>query len=685
MTNLTKISLLLLAMFFMASDLLNADSPTFPDPNNRTITGHHRDGLLERLTAQRDLASVGLSPNGKYLTGLIAEGEEQRAYIWRADNPVLPKEVLSADGEVVPIGWNRLPFTRSDIRWLAWVGDNRLVISVDDEGLMLVDAETGSLTPLVSDPLVQQSMDDSTLPVFLISAMPDDPTRMLVQWEDPETRDFPAVYEIDIDKGTAVKVQNALSPIIRWWATDDGIIKAGEGYRARKHDLYLKGGVDWERAQTRDVFKDADFSIMSLTADGAGLVIVTEGGSDVKALWHYDIKARDYTYQIAANDRFDIAGAVFDPIDHTVAAATYTDLVSEQEIVSDSFQARLQDAEDRIGLNPNDLSARLWLGAASADGKKVIYQVRSEKHPFKYYLYDAGNDTYTAINPDGAYDDFHRTTSAWIKLPKKRGEMQMVLSVPKNTKGRINLTGKGVLLIHGGPVRRSSQRYNRFLNWLTAHGYAVLQPNFRGSDGYGAHWRRSGYQEWGADMQDDIETAAEWFVKEGYVDPDKLCAVGGSYGGYAALLGVVKDDDLFQCAVSLNGVTSIPHLVTYLSSRRFSLLTVPRIRGGLSNRTLRRRSPLYLARKLKRPTLLLHATNDANVPFEHGQLMASVLKQYDKDYGFIVLAGAEHQLKHPRFRKTYYESALQFLEKHIGDKRPLPFDKPMQADTDDEG
>jgi dipeptidyl aminopeptidase/acylaminoacyl peptidase len=303
---------------------------------------------------------------------------------------------------------------------------------------------------------------------------------------------------------------------------------------------------------------------------------------------------------------------------------------------------------------------------------KRLYQARSERHPIRYFLHDIKSDRLHALDGEGLagniYDDFHRTTAINIPVGKRKRDMQGILSVPKAENGRLKLTGKGVILIHGGPVRRSRQQYNTLLNWLTSNGYVVLQPNYRGSSGFGEKWRRAGYREWGDDMQKDITSAAEWLISEGYVKKDQLCAIGGSYGGFASLLGIIKDRELFQCAVSLNGVTSIPHLVNYLSGRRFSLLTTPRIKGNLSERTLRRRSPLYLAKFVKRPVLLLHATNDANVPFEHGQLMAAVLKQNRKDYEFIVLPGAEHQLKHPRFRKTYYENAVRFLEKHIGEK-----------------
>ena len=223
-----------------------------------------------------------------------------------------------------------------------------------------------------------------------------------------------------------------------------------------------------------------------------------------------------------------------------------------------------------------------------------------------------------------------------------------------------------MVLVHGGPVRRVSNSFSGVVSWLTANGYTVLQPNFRGSSGFGEEWRRAGYARWGTDMQDDVRTAAQWMLDAGYAERGKMCVMGGSYGGYAALWSAIRDDDLFECAISLNGVTSVPHLVKFLELGRFHLLSVPRIRGKLSIRTLRSRSPLDRAKLVRLPVLLLHATRDANVPFEQVVQMAKALRVHEKDHEWIVLKGSEHQLRRPQDRRTYYEASLKFLKKHIG-------------------
>jgi dipeptidyl aminopeptidase/acylaminoacyl peptidase len=238
-------------------------------------------------------------------------------------------------------------------------------------------------------------------------------------------------------------------------------------------------------------------------------------------------------------------------------------------------------------------------------------------------------------------------------------KMQAILSHPA-----AGPLGKAVVLVHGGPVRRVSTNFSPTVTWLTANGYSVLQPNFRGSSGFGEKWRQAGYGEWGRGMQHDVRASGKWLVKKGFGRKETMCVMGGSYGGYAALMSAIMDDDLFSCAVSLNGVSSLPHLITYLDQKRFNMLTVPRIKGRSSARALQRRSPLYRADLVRMPVLLLHSTRDANVPFQHTELMVRALRKNNKPHEFVIIKGAEHVLKRTAERRVYLQRSLDFINEH---------------------
>jgi dipeptidyl aminopeptidase/acylaminoacyl peptidase len=596
---------------------------------------------------------------------MVADGEDQQIYVWQTETPVFNQKNTTTEV---------LPYLRREVNWLAWSGGNNLILSLKEKGLVLYDADNRRLRPLI-DPLTGGGPRPNELPPLLISVIPAVADKILMQWEDPSVPGFPAVYEVDITNGTSRKIVGAWKPVVRWWASSDGGVHVGEGYRNRRHQIFSRdrdGG--WQQIHEHDVFRHSAYVILNVQDGGEHMLVVSENYADKRALWRADIRTGKLLEKLASDDVYDIEGAVFDEINQTVIAASYSSLQAEQVFLDETYEEVHQDILKRLRRRPVDDTARLWFVGMNINHDKRLYQLRSEKHPSRYFFHDLVTDQLVDLEGngigDGIYDDFHRTTA--VEIPISRDSdippMQGILSVPKAENGKLTLSGKGVLLIHGGPVRRSRQQYNRLVNWLTANGYVVLQPNFRGSSGFGKKWRKAGYGEWGADMQRDITAAANWLIREGYVDKDRLCAIGGSYGGYASMMAVLKSRKQIQCAVSLNGVTSIPHLVDYLSNRRFSYLTTPRIKGSLSKRTLERRSPLYLVRNIRRPILLLHATKDLNVPFEHSQYMAEALKRTQKEHEFIILTGAEHQLKYPRYRKTYYENALRFLEKYVGKK-----------------
>ncbi len=599
--------------------------------------------LLERLVRVPRYAAVSLSTDGHFLSALQRKGDAAQLIVWNVDAGSAAADTL--------------PYVYDDLRWISWVGNGRLLISLKENGLVLYDAHIGRLRPLIDG----AGPRPDELPPILLSALPDDPSKILLQWEDPGVKGYPAVYRVDAVTGESEKVIGGWAPVIRWWASPEGKVRMGEGFDGRRQLLFSSTADGaWRKISDEDYFNGTVRSLLAVEAGGATALVLAAEDGDTRALWRYDIKSGSFIRRLAGHDRFDIASAILDPVTAMAVGASYIDDEVQEIIWQDAYRARLAAVSSEVG------AEGLTMAAASYDGRRLLYRQYLKYAPPRYYLYDAESETLATIPHDEDENALPRpvTSGVWIPLPRQRGVMHALLSEPEG--GR---TGRAVVLIHGGPVKRVTDGYKPLVSWLVANGYSVLQPNFRGSSGFGERWRRAGYAEWGHDMQADIRTALEWMVDKGVADPRRICAVGGSYGGYAALLSATKDEDIIACAVSLNGVTSLPLLINFLEARRFHELTVPRIKGRLSERALRRRSPLNRAELLQVPVLLLHATNDNNVPFDHSRLMHALLTRLEKEHNFIVLDGAEHQLVRVNDKRIYYQNALNFLDAHIGPRR----------------
>jgi len=597
--------------------------------------------LLEKLVRVPKLAAIALSTDGHFLSALRRRGDEAELVVWHVDAGPDTADVL--------------PYRYDDLSWISWVGNGRLLISLHEHGLVLYDAHIGRLRPLIEG----EGPRPDQLPPILLSALPDDPTKILLQWEDPGVPGYPAVYRVDAVTGESEKILSGWAPVIRWWASPEGTVELGEGYDGRDQQLFSRT-VDgaWQKISDEDYFDDAVRSVLAVEAGGATALVLAAEGSNTRALWRYKLADGSFIRKLASHDRYDIDSAILDPVTAIAVGASYVADDVQEIIWQDAYRAKLAEVSSQVG------AEGLTVSSASYDGRRLLFRQYLKAAPPRYHLYDGELGTLTTL-PYDADDDMlpeSRTRGVWIDLPGRGdGAMHALLSEPDG--GR---TGRAVVLIHGGPVRRVTDGFTPLVSWLTANGYSVLQPNFRGSSGFGERWRRAGYTEWGRDMQEDIRTSLEWMVESGVAQPGRICAMGGSYGGYAALLSAIKDDDLISCAISLNGVTSLPLLIDYLGTRRFHALTVPRIKGRLSEYALKRRSPLNRANLVRVPVLLLHATEDANVPYQHGAVMAAALDKLRKPHEFIVLEGAEHQLRRTVDRRIYYKNAVRFLDAHIG-------------------
>jgi dipeptidyl aminopeptidase/acylaminoacyl peptidase len=304
----------------------------------------------------------------------------------------------------------------------------------------------------------------------------------------------------------------------------------------------------------------------------------------------------------------------------------------------------------------------------SADGTRVIVEVDSPSNPTTFYLVDFGSgkadiagEEYPALNGVtlGEVREIHyaardgASIPAYLTLPPGGGDKNLPM----------------VVLPHGGPTSRDFLVFNWWPQFLASRGYAVLQPQFRGSSGFGAAHREAGYRQWGGLMQDDVTDGVRETIRTGLADPERICIAGASYGGYAALAGAAFTPDLYACAVSVNGVTDLPAMIGYVSRQTgsesdYSAEFKDHI-GSIHDSNLAGRSPARAAESVRIPILLLHGADDTVVPIAQSETMERALMAAGKTCTFVKLPGEDHWLSKSATRTQVLREMETFLARHL--------------------
>jgi dipeptidyl aminopeptidase/acylaminoacyl peptidase len=222
-------------------------------------------------------------------------------------------------------------------------------------------------------------------------------------------------------------------------------------------------------------------------------------------------------------------------------------------------------------------------------------------------------------------------------------------------------------------VRGAVWEWDPEVQFLASRGYAVLQPEFRGSTGFGGKHFRAGWKQWGLTMQDDVADGARWAIAQGIADPRRICIAGASYGGYAALMGLAKDPDLFRCGVEWVGVTDLA--LRYKSDWRSDLsaegaqYTLPVLMGDPDKdaQQLKDTSPVNLASRIKQPLLMAHGGSDRRVPIAHGKNFRDAVAPYNKNVEWVEYPEEGHGWRLVKNRVDFWGRVEKFLAANIGD------------------
>ncbi|MEH6434947.1 alpha/beta hydrolase family protein [Massilia sp. DD77] len=365
---------------------------------------------------------------------------------------------------------------------------------------------------------------------------------------------------------------------------------------------------------------------------------------------------------------YDFDGGLVTNRTRTLGVRFRTDAVSNEWF--DPEMKRVQAAVDkRLPATVNVISV-----PAQADSPRVLVMAYSDRIPTSYFVYDKSTGL---LNPVGnsrpAIQPAQMGTQQFVRYKARDGlEIPALLTVPAGARaGKLPL----VVMVHGGPyVRGNSWGWNAASQFLASRGYAVLEPEFRGSTGFGIKHFKAGFKQWGLAMQDDIADGVRWAVDKGIIDSQRVCIAGGSYGGYATLMGLVNDPELYKCGIDIVGVTDIGLLFdngwNFESDLReeWKVYGMPVMIGDRVKDAaqFKATSPIQQAARITQPLLLAYGGVDRRVPINHGTQFRDAVMRTNKQVEWIEYPEEGHGWSLEKNRVDFWNRVERFLDKHIG-------------------
>jgi dipeptidyl aminopeptidase/acylaminoacyl peptidase len=399
---------------------------------------------------------------------------------------------------------------------------------------------------------------------------------------------------------------------------------------------------------------------VGFSEDGARMFLKDSREANAARLVRLDLHTEEVEI-LAEDPEFDVSGVLVHPDTREVQAATVTRARTEwivfDEAVREDFAAIAKLHPGDFAVVSRDRADENWLVTFTVDDG-----------PVSYYAYDRGEKQGTHLfdnRPE--LKEYTLAPMEPVSFETRDGlKIHGYLTVPP-AMGRKHLPM--ILNVHGGPWARDLWGYDPEAQWLANRGYACLQVNYRGSTGYGKRFLNAGNREWGAKMHDDLVDAVGWAVENGIADPERVAIYGGSYGGYAALVGATFTPDLFRCAVDFVGPSNLITLIRSIPPYWKTLVAVFYERVGnpeTEKEFLESRSPLFRVDQIKIPMLIAQGANDPRVKQAESEQIVAAMEEKGIDHEYLLFPDEGHGFAKPENRLKFYAAAERFLAKHLG-------------------
>jgi dipeptidyl aminopeptidase/acylaminoacyl peptidase len=612
----------------------------------------------ERLPADAyfqnpEIASPVVSPDGRHVAFLSPVKDKMSVILFDLTTGKVEPIARAYDGDITEIFWK---------------GDDRIVFSADPNGresraIMAIQVSTKSIQVLAEN--LRENRPGAAW-ARLVDRLPFDPTHILVYGRSSPNGWHTGLFTINLITSERNKIFGD-DPETRDWAADgDGEVR----YRVRQDGARTIHESRADRTSLWTPFAEygggigADNSpvrYLGFSADNRTIYLTKTDPEGRDALYGYDPKTRQWGAPLFQTEGGEIA-AVRLSWDHSRLEGVYYGPDGRKEKWFDPRLAKI------AGMLRATIPAKFGAKITSADRNENVFTVfvHGDVNPGEYYLLDLRSRTQLVQLgkrfPRISSDQLQPMTP--IEYRARDGLLiHGFLTLPAGA------AGKRVPLIinpHGGPYgERDTWGYIPEVQFLASRGYAVLQPNYRGSGGYGEAFLLAGQHEWGGRMQDDLTDAVKWAVDQGIADPVRVCIYGASYGGYAALAGAVFTPDLYRCAVNYVGITDLRLIANWQHEQTEEGKAFDHYMVGDDKEILESRSPVNFVSRIKIPTLHAYGENDPRVPIKHWEELERELIKYQKTYEYIHEDNEGHGFRNESARINFYRHMEAFLDKYL--------------------
>ena len=601
---------------------------------------------------------AAISPNGKELAIIVNV---------KGTYGIITQKVQKADGV------NQEPWFLTlgkDVKpgYVKWINNNRFVVSVEKSEKYRTTPftvgylYTGDINTRKGRLVIKPKDMFRQFNNRVVDWLEDDPEHILMAYSDQEWDAYPDIKKVNVATGRGKTVKRGVTGIEYWYTDDNGVPLIGTGQTDngnKRRIIFNTETGDWDSIKKYPGL-DADTPIFGILKDGTELVIGDYRGKNTLGLYVYDIGRKQITRSLFHNENYDASGVVLSKDGETVIGAKYTAESDKTELLG-KYGTLLDRLRKKYAGYDVDFVDQ------TQDSQTVLVKMSSPYDPGGLFAYSSNSTDPTRLTKMyNGFSDADTGDVVDVKYTARDGQkIPAFVTLPPGQTSAKNLPF--IVLPHGGPYARDSKRFDYLAQFFATRGYGVLQMNFRGSEGYGKAYADAGRNNWIV-MQQDVEDGTRWLYEKGYADKSRTCIAGWSYGGYAALMGVSTDPDLYKCAIAMAALTDINDARRDLKKYRGGKHAAKEFFGeAMQDKDVRKaNSPVHVADKIKVPVFLAHGDLDENVQFDQFLRMKRALKKAGVKATYMKFENEDHFLSRQENREKFFVGMDKFLKEVNG-------------------